>query len=66
MIRGKKKTDLVLVDNPALILLVPALMALLVLDDIIDADVLETSPLGHHLTMGCLADAGGTRDDDVR
>lgn len=64
-IRRQEKKYLILIHNPALILLVPPLMALLVLDHVVDGDVLEPRALGEQLAVACFARARGARDDDV-
>jgi hypothetical protein len=64
-IRRQEKKYLILIHNPALILLVPPLMALLVLDHVVDRDVLEPRALSEQLAVACFACARCPGDDDV-
>ena len=57
---------LILVHDPALVLLVPALVAAFVFDNLVDGKVSEAGALGQHLAVRGLAYAGRTRHDDVR
>lgn len=60
------ETHLVLVHNPTLKLIIPALMGLLVLDDLVDAQMSQARALSQHLAMRRLADTRSAGDDDVR
>lgn len=60
-----KITHLILIHNPALELVVPALMGGPVLDDVVDGQVAQARALGQDLAVRCLADARGAGDDDV-
>jgi len=63
--RRSREKYLILIHNPALILLIPPLVALAVLDHVVDRQVLEPCALGQQLAVAGLASAGGARDDDV-
>lgn len=68
--RKAKETHLVLINDPALILIVPPFVTLLVLDDLIDRDVPQAQaqlagPLRQGFAVRRLAHPGRTRDDDV-
>lgn len=56
---------LVFVDNPALILIVPAFMAFLILDNLIYRNVSQPRPLGKDLAVSGLAHPGCTGNNDV-
>lgn len=64
---GRGWTDLVLVDVPAVPLVVPARVGLLSLDDVSDVDVLKAcrQSLDEQLREGGLARSRRSGDDDV-
>ena len=59
------ETHLVLIHNPALELLVIPIVAIPLLDDLVDRQVLQARALSQQFAMRRLADAGGARDDEV-
>lgn len=62
----RENTDLVFVDYPALKLLVPALVALTVLDDLVDRKVFQARPPRELFAMCRLTHARRAGDDNVR
>lgn len=58
-------TNLVLVDDPAFVLFIPAVIAGTIFDNLVYGDVLESSIGGEDMTVACLAYPRRTSDYDV-
>ncbi len=58
-------SHLVLVNDPAFVLLIPPIVTAALFDKLIDGKVLEASRLGQKLTMAGLADTRRTSDNDI-
>lgn len=56
---------LVLVNNPALVISVPAVVAAALFDDFIDGQMVQSRFCCQELAVARLADTGSTGDDDV-
>ncbi len=61
-----EKTNLVLVHNPALKLVIPAIVALALLDHLVNGQMAQSRTLGQQLSVRRLAHARRARDDDIR
>ena len=57
--------NLVLVDNPAFIFLIPAVVAATVFDNLVDGQGLQSSIGSQDITVACLAYSRRTGNDDV-
>lgn len=58
-------SHLILINDPAVILVTPSLMALLVLDHLVDRKVTKASPFRQTLAVSRLSDTGRPRDDNI-
>ena len=63
---GDGLADLVLVNDPAFVFFIPAVMAATVFDNLVDREVLQSSVGSQDITVTCLAHSGRTGDYDVR